>query len=160
MQFGNESSVTASRWPPYRSYDVIMYDVIACHEKPSVNNFAQKRGGAVGCSAVGVIVFVLSGRIDWYAIWHTWVFHQVRSFDLTWGQIFKSTFSGQDAYVPMHLDEWNTMVFGVFSIFPIKKTKQNAKTLMSPKSSILTCPGKVKMWHKVVKSGIVRFRTS
>ena len=36
-----------------------------------------------------------------------------------------------------------------------------AKNLILWKSNIfLTCPGKVKMWHKVEKSGMVRFRTS
>ena len=37
-----------------------------------------------------------------------------------------------------------------------------AKNLIFPKSNFfcLTCPGKVKMWPKVVKSGLVRFKTS
>ena len=46
--YGNESSATAERWPPYRSYDVIMYDVIAGHENIYVNNSSQNRGRTVG----------------------------------------------------------------------------------------------------------------
>ena len=33
------------------------------------------------------------------------------------------------------------------------------KTLILPKSNFFTCPEKVKMWPKVVKSDMVRFRT-
>ena len=44
---GNESSASSGRWPPCRSYDVIMYDVKAGHETIYVNNFSQNRGRAV-----------------------------------------------------------------------------------------------------------------
>ena len=40
-----------------------------------------------------------------YAVWHIWVIHQVRSFDLTQTQIFKLTFRGHGAYVLMRLHE-------------------------------------------------------
>ena len=46
--YSNESSTTAERWPPYRSYDVIMYDVITGHENIYVNNFSQNWDRAVG----------------------------------------------------------------------------------------------------------------
>ena len=46
--YGNEPSATAERWPPYRLYDVIMYDVIAGHENIYVNNSSPNRGRAVG----------------------------------------------------------------------------------------------------------------
>ena len=50
MQFSNESSATSSRWPPYRSYDVIIYDVIAGHWNVYnyVNNSSQNWARAVG----------------------------------------------------------------------------------------------------------------
>ena len=41
MQFGSGSITTASRWPQYRSYGVIMYDVIACHENVYDNKYWQ-----------------------------------------------------------------------------------------------------------------------
>ena len=47
MQFFNESSVTVSRWSPYSSYDVILYDFIAGHKNIYVNNYSQNRGRAV-----------------------------------------------------------------------------------------------------------------
>ena len=47
MQFGNEASATASRRPPYRSYDVIKY-VITGNEDIYVNNYSQNQGRAVG----------------------------------------------------------------------------------------------------------------
>ena len=48
MQFGHEPSATASRRPPYKSYEVIIYDVIAGHENAYVNNSSQNRATAVG----------------------------------------------------------------------------------------------------------------
>ena len=45
--YSNESSTTAERWPPYRSYDVIMNDDIIGH-KNYVNNYSQIRDRAVG----------------------------------------------------------------------------------------------------------------
>ena len=62
------------------------------------------------------------------------------------GHIFKLTFRGQDAYVSMRLDERNTMVFRVFSIFLSLKVIR--KKLYLPKKATLfclICPGKVKM---------------
>ena len=47
MQFGNEPSGTASRWTLYRSYDAIIYNVIAGHKNIYVNNSSQKRGRTV-----------------------------------------------------------------------------------------------------------------
>ena len=47
MQFGNESSATASQWPPYRSCDVIN-GVIAGRENVYVNNSSHNRVRAVG----------------------------------------------------------------------------------------------------------------
>ena len=47
MQFGNESSATAGRRPPYRSYDVIIYDIIAGHGNVYENSSSQNRGKAV-----------------------------------------------------------------------------------------------------------------
>ena len=44
---GNESSATAGRRPPCRSYDVIMYDVIAGHENIYINSSSQNRGRAL-----------------------------------------------------------------------------------------------------------------
>ena len=143
---------------PYRSYDVIIYDVIAGHENIDVNKSPQNQGRAVS-------VFASSRSFEWYAIWPTWVIYQVRSFDLkflNWPfgvktfvccQVFSS--------VSMRLDERNTMVLRVFSLLFLVQ-KLFAKSLIFPKSNIfsLTCHGKVKMWPNVVKSGMVRLSTS
>ena len=74
--YDDESGATAERWPPYRSYDVIMYDVIAGHENIYVNNFSQNRGGAVG------VVSLYLSRQDASTDMH-YDLPQARSFDLT-----------------------------------------------------------------------------
>ena len=46
--YSNKSSTTAERWPPYRSYDVIMYDIITGYKNISGNNYSRNRDRAVG----------------------------------------------------------------------------------------------------------------
>ena len=114
MRLVIQSSATASQLPFYRSYGVIIYGVIiyvviTCHENVYANKSWENRVTAV-CK---VSVFVLSWRNDWYAIWPTWVIHQVGSFTLTSDQIFNLTYWGQHAYVLIRLDAANTMVLSI-----------------------------------------------
>ena len=46
--YSNEASSTTERWPPYRSYDGIIYDVITDHKSIYSNNYSQNRDRAMG----------------------------------------------------------------------------------------------------------------
>ena len=98
---------------PYRLYDAIVYDVIAGLENIYVNNFSHIE--VEPRSMCHCVCLVKTHRL--ICSMPTWVIYQVRSFDMTQGQIFKLTYRGQNAYVSIRLDERNTMVFRVFLSF-------------------------------------------
>ena len=83
------------------------FDVITCHENVYIHSswVWQNRDRAV-CE--------MSVCLSWHdafadgLTWPICVFHKVRSFYLTQGEIFALTFRGQNAYVPMRLDTRNT----------------------------------------------------
>ena len=110
--YRNESSTTAERWPPYRSYDVIMYDVITGHQNIYVNNSSQNRG-----RAMGVVSLCLSRQDALNDMQYDLPGSFIRSGQFTWPDQrshFQLIFRGKNWYVSMHLDERNTMVFRVF----------------------------------------------
>ena len=71
---------------------------------------------------MGEVSLCLSWHTDWYAAWPTCAIYQVRSFDLTSGQIFQVTFGSQKAYLSMRPDAKNTMVFAFCLIFLVQKS--------------------------------------
>ena len=76
------------------------------------------------------------------------------------GQIFLLIFWGQNACGSMYLGAKNTRVLSIFSRSFLVQTLF-LRALISLKNSFcLICPGKVKTWPEVVKSGTVGLKTS
>ena len=126
-----------------------MYDVITGHKNIYVNNSSQNRDRAV--DEVSLCLSRQDASND-MMIRSTWAIYQIRSnFQI---DLSGSVFTCFDA-------SWREECDGVkrFSLsFLVQKLL--AKNLIFPKKHYcLTCPGNVKMWPKVVKSGMVRFRT-
>ena len=161
-QLGNESSATVRRWPPCRSYDVIMYDVTLDHGNVWVNNSSHSRVRDVpevslclSCQDASTDIFLVkmhwlmcdfSRQIVWYATWLIWVIYLVKSFDLTWGKIYKLTFHGQ--FKNLHMSRcllireiWRCL--SLYSIFLNSKKKSEALILLTG-DIFLAWPGKVK----------------
>ena len=143
-----KTSATTSRWPPYRSYYVIIYDVTTGHESIHVNHSSQNQGRAVG--KVSLCLFCQDVSTDMQYDLPGWF---IRSGHLTWPKVKISNWAFG---VKMHMFRcvFTTGIrwcFGVFSIYQVQKLF--AKTLIFPKSSTfcLTCPGKDKIRPKVVK---------
>ena len=125
----NGSSTTAEWWPPYRSYGIIMYDVITGHKKNIfVNNSSQNRDRVVGevslClslrDASNVMQYDLPGSF-------------ISSGHLTWPKV---KFSNRPFGVKIYLFRcvlmrWIRWYFAFFSIFLVQKLF--AKNLIFPK---------------------------
>ena len=77
----------------------------------------------------GLIVFSSSRRIEWYTWWPRG--------HVTWGQPLTLTFRGQHIYVPMRIDERNTIVLFVLSWLHYFK-RYLRKTLLTSSAAILT----------------------
>ena len=163
MQLGNESNANASCWPPYRLNSVIIYDIIADHEFFYVNNSSRKRTRAVG--GVSLCLFCQQGPTDMQCDLPG---SFIRSCNLTRPKV---KFSNWPFRVKVHMLRCVSMrgirrCFVFFSIFltskVISRNVDLTKKKILPKRNIfcLTCPGKVKIWLKVVKSGMFRFKTS
>ena len=110
--YDNESSAVAARWPPYRSYDVIMYDIIAGHENIYVNNSSQNRG-----RAVAEVSLCLSRQDASNDMQYDLPGSFIRSGHLTWPKVKFSNWTfgfKMHTYVSMRRDERNAMVFAFF----------------------------------------------
>ena len=80
--YSNKPSSTIQRWPPYRSYDVIMHDVITGHENIYVNNSSQNRDRAVGEASL-----CLSRQDASNAMQYDLLGSFIRSGHLTWPRV-------------------------------------------------------------------------
>ena len=153
MQLGNESSATASRWPPYSSYYVIIY-VITGHENFYVNDSSQNQGRAMGEVSLCLLRQDVSADMQYDLT--GWF---IRSGHLTWPKVKISYWAFG---VKMHKFRC-VFTRGIRWCFYLSKLKSYLqKRWFSPKATnfCLTCPRKVIIRPKVVKYGIVRFRRS
>ena len=148
MQFCGEWRANARRWPPYRSYDVIIYDVFAGHENIYANNSWQNRARAVCVASLRLSCHV--ARVD--------MLHDPghSSAQVIWPHltsIFKNSLSLTKC---MCFDASRREKHDGVKQFPLSFLFQ--KLFLS--NFCLPCPGKVKVWPKVVESGMFWFRTS
>ena len=157
--YDNESSAVAARWPPYRSYDVIMYDIIAGHENIYVNNSSQNRG-----RAVAEVSLCLSRQDASNDMQYDLPGSFIRSGHLTdLRSNFQIELSGSRCLHMFRCVLTRGMRWCLrFSLCSMLSSKVICKKADLLKSNIFsfTYPGKVKMWPKVINSGMVIFKTS
>ena len=100
-QFGNDGSETSSQWTPYRSREVITYDVIAGHGNVYGNNSSQNRVKAVDEASMCLSCYDTSTDMQ-----HD-LPGSLRDLDLL--SYVGLTFQDHHAKVSARLDEWKTM---------------------------------------------------
>ena len=147
MQYGNESSATASQWWPYRSYDVIIHDVtIGLKTFTSITGERIEIESWARCHCVS-----LWGVLSWHIGRYGTCPARVRSFGMISGQIFKFIFRGQNAYVLMPVNARNATVLSVFSTFISSKVIYKRVDITKERHFCLTCHWKFKIWAKAAK---------
>ena len=142
---------------PYRSYDVLMYDVIAGHENIYINNSSQNRG-----RTVDEVSLCLSREDALTDLQYDLPGSFIRSGHLTWSKV---KFSNWPFGVKMHmfrciLTRGIRWCFAFFSIFLGSKVICKKNAFPKKQHFLFNLPLEGQNVTKVGKSGMVRFRTS
>ena len=149
---GNESCATARQWPPHRSYDII-----ACHENVYVNNYWQNKVTAAWEESLCLFCHATLTGMQ-----HDLPLSLPRSGHLTWPQVkFRIwPLGGQTTCVAMRLHVMNTICYASHICFLGSKGFGESVDITKKQHHSLVCPGKVQIWPKVAKSGLVRLKHS